>query len=204
MQKVQKQRARIILALVAALWGATVWGLTTGRFTGGDPATAQTCHTNTAIPIGQCPTPSRASGSATPSASGSPSRTPSSSPSSARPTPTPTPTPTPSPSQTTPPPPSVDREDSDISIAYRQGSFEGRVSSDRARCESGRKVTLKRVKKGKDAAAGRDRTNRKGKYGVRERNARGRYYAQVARKQYAGRNNKTIVCKAARSRTIRP
>lgn len=210
MQRIHKQRARLILVLVVGLWGATVWGLTTGAFTGGEPAAAQTCHNIDDIPVGQCPAPASGSasptGSATPSRSPSASRTPTPTPSSPSPRPTQSSSPSPSPSGSTPPPPSVQEADSDISIAYdaRRNSFKGRVTSGKARCETGRRVTIKKVKKGKDATAGRDRTNRRGKWSLRERNPRGRYYAKVAEKSYAGNNNRTIICKAARSRTIRP
>jgi hypothetical protein len=99
----------------------------------------------------------------------------------------------------------VRRVDSDISIAYkeRKNAFAGAVSSGNNRCKAARRVTVKRVKRGKDATVGKDRTNRRGKYRVGERNPDGRYYAKVARKSFAGRNNTTIVCKGARSRTIR-
>ena len=209
MQKIHKQRARIILVLVAALWVGTVTALSMGAFEPNDVARAQACQTlDPDLPL-YCPPPAQSSGSAKPSGAATPSatgsRTPTPTPSRSA-TPTQSSSPSPSPSQTTPPPPSIQTFDSRITIAYngRRNVFTGRVTSESARCEAGRGVVVKKVKRGKDATVGKARTNRRGRYAVAERNAEGRYYSKVKRKQFAGRNNRTIVCKPARSRTIRP
>lgn len=87
--------------------------------------------------------------------------------------------------------------DSEITIAYKKNKFKGKVTSDNnSRCRKGRTVKVKQ--KGKKGSVGRSRTNRKGKWKVRDRNADGRYFAKVTKRRVGN-----IVCKAAKSRTIR-
>lgn len=208
----RRRTARVILAIVAGLWIATVYALSVGAVQPGFQATSQTtCQTvDPGLPL-PCPKPTPSpSGSRSPtprpSPSGSPTPSPSPSPSrSASPTPMQSPPgSSPSPTQSTPPPPSVREYSSNISIAYKQGAFKGRVRSQSARCETGRRVTLKKVKPGSDATVGKGRTDGDGRWRIPKRDPEGRYYAKVKRRQFDGGGNRTIVCKAARSRTIRP
>jgi hypothetical protein len=78
-------------------------------------------------------------------------------------------------------------------------TFKGKVKSPETDCERGRKVTLKKKKKGPDATAGSSVSRRNGGWSVREPRAKGRYYALVA-KQKVG----TTTCGRAESRTIKP
>jgi hypothetical protein len=73
------------------------------------------------------------------------------------------------------------------------------VKSPEADCERGRKIALKKKKKGRDANAGTDVSKRAGSWKVRVQNARGRYYA-VAAKSRVG----TTTCKPGQSKAIRP
>ena len=86
--------------------------------------------------------------------------------------------------------------DSEITIAYKKNRFKGKVTSDHNRCKKARAVKVK--KKGKKRPVGRSVTNRKGKWKVPEPDANGRYFAKVSKRKVGN-----IVCKAAKSRTIR-
>jgi hypothetical protein len=87
--------------------------------------------------------------------------------------------------------------DSETTIAYKKNTFKGKVTSDNnRRCRQGRTVKVKQ--KGKKGSVGRAVTNQKGKWKVREPGADGRYFAKVSRRKVGN-----IVCKAAKSRTIR-
>lgn len=203
-----RRTARTILAIVAGLWIATVYVLSVGAVPPSPQAHAQDCLPgDPGFP--ECEE-EEGSPSPSPSPSGSPSPSPSPSGSSPQPSGSPSPSgsaspsPSPSSSQTTPPPPSIDEQDSSLSISYKRGAFKGRVRSDSRRCETGRRIVLKKVKPGKDATVGRDRTDGDGRWKIPKRKPEGRYYAKAKRKQYDGGDNRTIVCKAARSRTIRP
>jgi hypothetical protein len=93
--------------------------------------------------------------------------------------------------------------DASVTLNNNGDIFKGRVSSDRGRCERGRKVTLMRdFKKKPSKAVGSDVTNKKGRYRIVKENARGRYFVKVARKlntPYGHRHN----CKGTRSSTIK-
>jgi hypothetical protein len=91
------------------------------------------------------------------------------------------------------------RVDSSVTIRDR---FRGRVNSTNARCRRGRLVKVKKRRPGRDRTIGQDRTNRRGRYVVRRPGANGRFYAKVVKKRVV-RPNRIIVCRAARSRTIR-
>ncbi len=95
------------------------------------------------------------------------------------------------------------RVDSRISIAYNDGarSFNGRVTSQRASCETNRRVVLKKVRRGADRVVGNDVSDRRGKWEVKTARPKGRFYANAKRRFVT---NGTIECKKARSRTIRP
>ncbi len=89
----------------------------------------------------------------------------------------------------------VKRLKSRVSIAKR---FKGKVRSRAGKCESRRKVVLKKVRKGPDRRIGRDRTNKRGGYRIAKPGTKGRVYAVAKRKKLP-----TKICKKARSRTVR-
>ena len=97
--------------------------------------------------------------------------------------------------------------DSNISIRFaaRTDTFRGGVTSDENVCERGRRVLLKRVKRGPDQTVGRTTTNRSGRWSIdKNRVRRGRYYAQTpARTVDPPGPGAKYDCGAARSRTIR-
>lgn len=76
-------------------------------------------------------------------------------------------------------------------------NFHGALRSKNSVCESGRKIALKRKKTGPDRTVGNTISNRRGKWTVKEPNARGRYYAVAARRKVGSVN-----CLAGRSKTI--
>lgn len=98
---------------------------------------------------------------------------------------------------------------STVTISYEAGKnpkFTGRVGSDEPMCKRARNVTVKKLKRGKDATVGKAVTNAKGRYTVPSRsdNLRGRFYAQVAKSTVENDEGETITCQNAKSRTIRP
>ena len=96
---------------------------------------------------------------------------------------------------------------STISIAYESGKapkFTGKVGSAEPMCKRARDVTVKKIKKGKDATVGKATTNAKGNYVVPSRNPRGRFYAKVSKSTTENDDGQTVTCQAARSRVIRP
>ena len=76
-------------------------------------------------------------------------------------------------------------------------NFHGSVRSKNSVCERGRKISLKRKKAGPDLTVGNTISNRRGKWSVKEPNARGRYYAVGAKRKVGSVN-----CLAGRSKTI--
>lgn len=213
----KRRTTRGIFVAVLVMWVVALWGLSVGAVQP-RPAAAQldqldqVCETveggPTIDPEDECPTPSNTSASPSKSSSSSSRPPTTSSPSSASPTgsssPSSTGTGSPSPTGTqspTPPPPSIKEYNSSVTIRYRGGGFRGRVRSSSDRCEPTRSVVVKRVKRGRDEAVGKTRTDQAGSWQVRS-SAKGKYYAKVKAKSYAGRNNRTIKCKPARSRTI--
>lgn len=85
---------------------------------------------------------------------------------------------------------------------YARGAFTGKARSGRPQCERNRKVVVKKKRDGRDRTVGRDTTNRAGKFRIRERNAKGRYYAKLSRRA-RGRYGHSHICKGDTSRTIR-
>ena len=65
-----------------------------------------------------------------------------------------------------------------MTIRFNRGNdlFHGFVRSDPG-CVSGRKLVLKKVKRGRDRAVGHDTSNGSGEWSIREPNANGTYYA---------------------------
>jgi hypothetical protein len=216
MGSMKRRSARAILIGVVVVWAVGLWVLNVGasELFGGSAAQQTPCEIpgiplppgcsdESPSPSGSSPSPSRTTSSPTTqspspsqSPSGSPSRSPSPSPTSQAPSPTST--------QTTPPPPSFQEVNTKVTIAYRKNAFRGAARSRNNRCERRRRVVVHKVKKGRDGTVSQDLTNRRGRWKVRMGVRRGRYYATVAAKTVAGSNNRTIGCKRARSRRIRP
>jgi hypothetical protein len=89
-----------------------------------------------------------------------------------------------------------------ITLNKSKRRWSGRVFSEDERCVAGRTVRLKKARRGPDLTVRTTTTNENGGYRVRYKAKKGRYYAQVARSQFAEDIN-TVVCQGARSRTIR-
>jgi hypothetical protein len=81
-----------------------------------------------------------------------------------------------------------------LTIDYNGDRFRGAANSSSKRCERGRVVKLKKVKRGKDKVVARDRTNRSGRWAVRKGRARGRYYAIAAKKVFTNDRGVRVVC----------
>jgi Bacterial Ig-like domain (group 1) len=93
--------------------------------------------------------------------------------------------------------------DSEVTIGYGKGAFKGQVTSTDDRCEPQRVVKIKKAKPGKDGNAGSDTTNAQGRYRVSKPNADGRYYARVAKREITLATGDVLVCRGARSSTIK-
>jgi hypothetical protein len=95
------------------------------------------------------------------------------------------------------------RADSEVTIRYNDARerFQGRVSSERPRCERNRRVVVFRDTPGQDVRIGSDRTNDNGFYAVADNNAVGDFYAKVVRRERTPEGH-THVCRAAVSPTI--
>lgn len=92
--------------------------------------------------------------------------------------------------------------DSTLTIAYGNDRFSGAVRSD-GKCKPGRKVIVRKIRRGPDLLVGRDTTNRRGRWSVGEPDAaRGRYYAKVLKRVYT-LTDTAITCRGDRSKTIR-
>jgi hypothetical protein len=92
--------------------------------------------------------------------------------------------------------------DSNVSIDYDPPNFEGRVRSERDRCERGRTVSVFKKRDGDDRLIGSDTTNDNGFYSVSKPGARGRFYAVVAREVFGGYGHRHV-CQGDTSGTIR-
>jgi hypothetical protein len=91
---------------------------------------------------------------------------------------------------------------SSVSTGYDQPNFEGRVQSERERCERGRTVRIFKVLAGPDRLIGTDETNDNGFYSVPKAGAQGKFYARVAREVFGGYEH-NHVCQGDTSGTIR-
>ena len=96
-------------------------------------------------------------------------------------------------------------EPTELGIRYvkRKRLFKGLVKSEEARCESGRRVTLKKRRPGRDRVLGRDRSDAGGRWVIKQRARQGRYYAVVKRKSFLAADGTTVNCLRDSSRTIR-
>ena len=105
---------------------------------------------------------------------------------------------TPSPDGTTPPIPSEFTRTLGIAYSERKEKFRGKLGSQSPACASGQKVKVFEQEKGKDPKLGSDATDHKGKYSLKEKNADGKFYAEV---KLTGISGET--CLAAKSKTIK-
>lgn len=197
-----KWPARFALLISILMFGVVMGPLSALGQTSGVPSALQT----TASPSGsRSATPSgSASRTGSPSASGSTS--PSQTPCRFSPAPPPvcpassssgsaTPSGSPTGGET-------ETYDSTLTIAYGNDRFSGAVKAN-GKCKPGRKVIVRKVRKGPDLLVGRDTTNRRGRWSVREPDAaRGRYYAKVLKRVYT-LTDTVITCRGDRSKTIR-
>ncbi len=96
-------------------------------------------------------------------------------------------------------------ESTDLSIRYarRTDEFKGRATSDEAACQGNRRVTVKKVRGGRDRVMGRRFTNAFGRWSVPKQVRRGRYYAVVAPRSLTAPNGDTINCLRGQSERIR-
>ncbi|MGH2788054.1 MAG: hypothetical protein ACRDJV_09105 [Actinomycetota bacterium] len=83
-----------------------------------------------------------------------------------------------------------------------KGRFKGKVRSAVKKCRTGRKVVVKKIRRGPDRVKAKDRTNKRGLYKARNRKAKGRFYAVAKRKKFTS-GGSTIICKKAKSRKLR-
>lgn len=101
------------------------------------------------------------------------------------------------------------RCDSEITISYkgpsdrypRRNEFTGNVRSDEEACEAGRKVVLKRHKRGPDQKVDTTVTNDRGRWRIPVKRANGRYYARTPQEKVASESGR-VTCGAARSKSI--
>ena len=102
------------------------------------------------------------------------------------------------------------RCDSEITINYKgpnkqypgRREFTGNVRSDEEACEAGRKVALKRHKRGPDQTVDTTVTNDRGKWRIPVNRANGRYYARTPQEKVASDDGR-VTCGADRSKSIR-
>ncbi len=95
------------------------------------------------------------------------------------------------------------RASSSVTISYNGRAFKGTVTSSDPRCVDGRSVLLKRKTRSGDKTDGRARTDDRGAWKVRDRNADGRYFARVTKKSSGSGDNELVCKKADSDETIR-
>jgi hypothetical protein len=78
------------------------------------------------------------------------------------------------------------------------------VSSDNEDCQEGRVISLKKKKRGRDGNAGATVSNQRGRWSIGKRNPKGRFYAIAKRRSFEDEDGNTIICRRAKSKTIRP
>lgn len=189
MVTVSKWPARIALlfsvGLVAAIIGAfDAYGLAgqspMALQTSGSPSRSATASPGPSV---SCPVPQA-------SPVGCVTRNPSSSSSS-----------TASPSGSPTGPGGPEKHDSTITIDYGNGKFSGAVKSV-TKCKPMRQVVVRKVRQGPDRLIGRATTNDRGKWSVAEPDAKGRYYAKVAKRIFT-QDGTRVECGGAKSKTIK-
>ncbi|HWL65747.1 MAG TPA: hypothetical protein VNP73_07225, partial [Actinomycetota bacterium] len=110
---------------------------------------------------------------------------------------------TPITSDTTSPTPTTRHVQASISISFDRPAFKGTIRSGRAGCERGRRVVLKKKKRGVNPRAGSDTSDRAGNWRIGRRNASGRYFAVAQRKVFTAANGDRIICDPKTSDTRR-
>ena len=93
---------------------------------------------------------------------------------------------------------SVVKYDSEVTISSHAPAFHGRVKSEKNACERHRKVKLYKQRHGPDKLLGKDKTNRHGKWEVKDRLRPGFFYAKVVRRVKGTAPNR-FVCRGSRS-----
>jgi hypothetical protein len=91
---------------------------------------------------------------------------------------------------------------SDISLKYKGKTFSGSVKSPEDECEVGRKVLLKKKKKGRDRTIETTVTNRKGGYEMPVAKAKGKYYTKTPKEKVTS-DDGPVNCGAAKSNTVK-
>jgi hypothetical protein len=91
---------------------------------------------------------------------------------------------------------------SDISLKYKGKEFSGSVQSQEDECEVGRKVLLKKKKKGRDRTIETTVTNNKGSFSMPVNKAKGKYYVQTPKEKVAA-DDGPVNCGAAKSDTVK-
>ena len=91
---------------------------------------------------------------------------------------------------------------SDISLRYKGGEFSGSVKSPEDECEVGRKVLLKKKKKGRDRTIETTLTNNRGAYEMPANKAKGKYYTQTPKEKVSA-DDGPVNCGAATSDTVK-
>jgi hypothetical protein len=90
---------------------------------------------------------------------------------------------------------------SEISLKYKGNTFSGSVKSQEDECEVGRKVVLKKKKKGRDRTIETTVTNNKGSYEMPVK-AKGKHYTQTPKEKVAAEDG-PVNCGAAKSDTVK-
>lgn len=94
---------------------------------------------------------------------------------------------------------------SKISLNHKGGRnhrFSGKVTSQEDACETGRKVLLKKKKKGRDRTVDTTVTNGNGSFEMELRRAKGKYYARTPLERVASDDGR-VNCGAAKSDVVR-
>jgi hypothetical protein len=86
-----------------------------------------------------------------------------------------------------------------VSARYRRRVWSGTVRSSEASCRSERNVVLRRRKSGRDPVLGSDTSNQSGKWSIRKRTKRGRYYLVASSKRFVTPGGDTIICQRGKS-----
>lgn len=171
----KRRTTRSILLAIVSMWLVGLWAMNVGAAAPAFLVAQPTpCLPGPPPPVGCPPSSASPSGSGSPSSTGSPS---------------------PSPSES----PEPEDSKSTISIKYSKKQFSGAVKSSND-CETGRNVTLKKVKGGKARTVGKAKTVAGGKWKVGYPEPGGKkYYAKV--KTSTAKSGGT--CKGAKSKTIK-
>jgi hypothetical protein len=103
------------------------------------------------------------------------------------------------------PPGKKERIPTTLTIRYdrNRNRFKGAALSVRKACRRDRLVRVRRHRRGPNPVVGTEITNRKGKWSLRRRPRRGRFYALTPRKLFTYPDGTTVICQTDRAPTIR-